>query len=231
MREAILLITNTIKALQVNSSATINGIVQFVEAFREKLDFRLNTLLSQAESFKLSKETSLQSQQEALMFVAEALRSATEFAQGLVEKGSRVEVAQGRKVVMERLLNLASTPIELELYEDSVLKFDPVGKEDAYDILQEIGFVSDLQTSAKLSFLEVNGDLGPFPDLKEIDIKITAVLNDETPLAKGGDRFTGSLTINDQPQVPFCFLLFVLCLPNKHLNKNKKQNDPHRLLW
>ena len=54
--------------------------------------------------------------------------------------------------------------------------------------------------SADSSFLEVP-DLGPFPGLNRVEMKIVAVDQDGTALKQGGDTFTASVTINDQPQV------------------------------
>ena len=59
--------------------------------------------------------------------------------------------------------------------------------------------------SAEESYLEVP-DLGPFPAVnQQVDLKIVAVDQDETPLKQGGDKFTASVTINDQPQVGIVF--------------------------
>ena len=58
--------------------------------------------------------------------------------------------------------------------------------------------------SAEQSYLEVNT---LFPS--KVDLKIiVAVDHDGTPLKQGGDQFTGSVTINDQPQVGIGFLSF-----------------------
>ena len=60
--------------------------------------------------------------------------------------------------------------------------------------------------SAEESYLEVP-DLGPFPAVnQQVDLKIVAVDQDETPLKQGGDQFTLFITVNGQPQVSFASL-------------------------
>ena len=59
--------------------------------------------------------------------------------------------------------------------------------------------------SAEKSFLEVP-DLGALPGTSKIDMKIVAVDQDGTPLKQGGDQFTASITVDDQPQVSVVFL-------------------------
>ena len=57
--------------------------------------------------------------------------------------------------------------------------------------------------SAEQSFLEVKlNTAGIFPTINErMDAKIVAVDQDGTPFKQGGDQFTASITVNDQPQV------------------------------
>ena len=54
--------------------------------------------------------------------------------------------------------------------------------------------------SAEQSFLEASTQ---FPT--QVDLKIVAVDQDGTPLKQGGDQFTASITVNDQPQVSIVF--------------------------
>ena len=59
--------------------------------------------------------------------------------------------------------------------------------------------------SAETSYLEVP-DLDPFqtPN-QQVGMKIVAVDQDGTSLKQGGDKFTASVMINDQPQVGIVF--------------------------
>ena len=59
--------------------------------------------------------------------------------------------------------------------------------------------------SAEESYLEVS-DLGPLPGTSKIDLKIVVVDQNGTPLKQGGDQFTVSITVNDQPQVGVCYV-------------------------
>ena len=64
--------------------------------------------------------------------------------------------------------------------------------------------------SAEQSYLEVP-NLGPFSSVNQlVDLKIVAIDHHGTPLKQGGDQFTASVTIDDQPQVGLAFSFIFL---------------------
>jgi len=77
----------------------------------------------------LQKEKELKLEKEGSEMFGEGMKSAAHFTKTLLAKGSQVEIAMSKKVVLGRLTTLNQVKIELTPCYDSLLRFSEAGLE------------------------------------------------------------------------------------------------------
>ena len=190
MGESIKVHQKTLEELNVNAQNAVGQIrTAFVKA-RANLDKRENELLGETEAARLQKEEKLKLQQEELEKLEEGMRSAAHFTTTLLDKGSQLEVAMSKKVVLDRLTTLSQAKLKLTPCHDSRLRFKEAGLVTLTNASSQFGAVSGNQTSHVTSYVDrqgrqSSGAVSP----NEMSFSIISMNKEGERIQRGGDSY------------------------------------------